>query len=300
MNKQSAAKDHPLVKNKKDILHLLEEVQTVAQTLCNEKASLGDQVKKIEPELSKLRAQETQLTQAHQAKTELTQKVQTLEASNAQMTKELPETKSQLTQALQAKTELTLEMQTLQASHADLTKELQATKAQLAQAKQPPTTPIEPTKIEADLSKLRAEKTQEIWNLQDINAHLTEELQATKTQLAQAKQAPTTSTEPMQEMQTLQASNAQLTKELQETKAQLTGQLQETQHKLDGFHPELQSLQDELQNVELQSQFLDMELLKKNEEIKDLESRLSAYTSLPSSSLPVDESIVSSSPTPLT
>ena len=171
MNKQSTAKGSPLVKNKKDLLHLLEEVQTVAQTLCSEKTSLGDQVKKIEPELSKLRAQETQLTQA-----------------------------------LQAKTELTQEMQTLQASHADLTKELQTTKAQLAQALQPP--PTEPTKIEADLSKLRAEKTQEIWNLQDINAHLTEELQATKTQHAQAKQAPTTSTKPTQEMQTLQASHA--------------------------------------------------------------------------------------------
>ena len=205
MNKLSSAKGNPLVKKKKDILHLLEEVQTVAQTLCSEKASLGDQVKKIEPELSKLRAQETQLTQA-----------------------------------LQAKTELTQEVQTLQTSHADLTKELQATKAQLAQAKQTPTTPTEPT----------------------------------------------------QEMQTLQASHAQLTKELQETKAQLTGQLLETQHKLDGFHPELQSLQDELQNVELQNQLLDMELLKKSKEIKDLEGRLSAYTSLPSSSSPVEESIV--------
>jgi chromosome segregation protein len=338
MNKQSSAKGNPLVKNKKDLLHLLEEVQTVAQTLCNEKASLGDQVKKIEPELSKLRAQETQLTQALQAKTELTQKVKTLQASHADLTKELKATKAQLAQALKAKTEFTQEIQTLQVSHADLTKELQATKAQLAQALQPPQSKAEPTKIEADLSKLRAEKTQEIWNLQDINAHLTEELQATKAQLTQAKQAPTTPTEPTQEMQTLQdsyaqltkelqetkaqltqakqapqskaeptqeaqtlqASHAQLTKELQETKAQLTGQLQETQHKLDAFHPEFQSLQDELQNVELQSQFLDMELLKKNEEIKDLESRLSAYTSLPSSSLPVDESIVSSSPTPLT
>lgn len=75
MNKQSTAKGNPLVKNKKDLLHLLEEVQTVAQTLCSEKESLGDQLKKIEPELSKLRAQETQLTQALHAKTELTQKV---------------------------------------------------------------------------------------------------------------------------------------------------------------------------------------------------------------------------------
>ena len=98
------------MKSKKDILQLLEEVQTVVETLCSEKASLADQVKKIEPELTKLRAQETQLTQALQAKTELTQEVQTLQASNAQSTKELPEIKTQLTQALQAKTELTQEV----------------------------------------------------------------------------------------------------------------------------------------------------------------------------------------------
>jgi|GEM_PF-1557007 len=327
-NKEFSAKGHPLVQNKKDILRLLEEVQTIAQTLCSEKADLGDQVKKIEPELTRLRAQETQLTQALQVKTELTQKVQTLQASNAQMTKELPETKAQLTQALQAKTELTQEMQTLQTSHADLTKELQTTKAQLAQALLPPP-PTEPTKIEADLSKLRAEKIQEIWNLKEINeellkelqqsktqlaqalqapqakaeptqemqtlqashADLTKALQTTKAQLAQALQAPQAKAEPTQEMQTLQASHADLTKELQEMKAQLTGQLLETQHKLDRFHPELQSLQNELRNEELQNQILDMELLKKNKEIKDLEDRLSAYTSLPSSSPPVEESI---------
>jgi chromosome segregation ATPase len=329
INKQTSAKGHPLVQNKKDILRLLEEVQTIAQTLCSEKADLGDQVKKIEPELTKLRAQETQLTQALQVKTELTQKVQTLQASNAQMTKELPETKAQLTQALQAKTELTQEMQTLQASHADLTKELQTTKAQLAQALQPP--PTEPTKIEADLSKLRAEKIQEIWSLnKEINeellkelqqsktqlaqalqapqakaeptpemqtlqashADLTKELQTTKAQLAQALQPPEAKAEPTPEMQTLQASHAQWTKELQEMKAQLTGQLLETQDKLDRFHPELQSLKNELRNGELQNQILDIELHKKNKEIKDLEDRLSAYTSLPSSSSPVEESIV--------
>jgi chromosome segregation ATPase len=128
--------------------------------------------------------------------------------------------------------------------------------------------------------------------LQTSYADLTKELQATKAQLAQALQATQSKAEPTQEMQTLQTSHADLTKELQETKAQLTGQILETQHKLDGFHPELQSLQDELQNVELQNQLLDMELLKKNEEIKDLEGRLNAYTSLPSSSSPVEKSIV--------
>ena len=105
------------MKNNKDILFLLEEVQTMAQTLCSEKAGLEDQVKKVEDELSPLRA----------AKTELTETVQTLQASNAQMTKELPETKTQLTQALQAKTQLTQKVQTLQASNAQMTKELPET-----------------------------------------------------------------------------------------------------------------------------------------------------------------------------
>jgi len=44
------------MKNNKDILFLLEEVQTMAQTLCSEKAGLEDQVKKVEDELSPLRS----------------------------------------------------------------------------------------------------------------------------------------------------------------------------------------------------------------------------------------------------
>ncbi len=48
------------MKNKSDILYLLQEVQTVAQNLCNEKADLGNQIKKFAAELSKLRAEKTQ------------------------------------------------------------------------------------------------------------------------------------------------------------------------------------------------------------------------------------------------
>jgi chromosome segregation ATPase len=118
-------------------------------------------------------------------------------------------------------------------------------------------------------------------------AQLTKELEVAKTQLAQAQKAPRPPAEPTQEAQTLLASQAQLTKEFEEVKAQLTRQLQETQHKLDGFHPELQSLQDELRNGELQIQLLDVELNKKDQEIKDLENRLRAYTSLAPSSSPV-------------
>ncbi len=84
-------------------------------------------------------------------------------------------------------------------------------------------------------------------------------------------------------MQQLRASNLKLNKELQETNAKLTGQLLEVKKLLDGFHPELQSLQDELGNMELQNQLLNNELSKKNDEVKDLEDRLRVYTSLASS-----------------
>ena len=97
--------------------------------------------------------------------------------------------------------------------------------------------------------------------------------------------------EKTKEVQKLQDMNDQLTKELKNTKARLSGELQDAQQKLDRFHPELQSLQDELQNAELQNNLLDMELAKKNEEIKSLESRLRSYTSLASISSPMEEPI---------
>jgi chromosome segregation ATPase len=97
--------------------------------------------------------------------------------------------------------------------------------------------------------------------------------------------------EKTKEGRSLQDINAQLTKELQDTKVRLARELQDTQQKLDRFHPELQSLQAELQNAELQNNLLEMDLSKKNEEIKTLEGRLSNYTSLASASSPIEESI---------
>ncbi len=97
--------------------------------------------------------------------------------------------------------------------------------------------------------------------------------------------------EKTKEGRSLQDINAQLTKELQDTKVRLARELQDTQQKLDQFHPELQSLQAELQNAELQNNLLEMDLSKKNEEIKTLEGRLSNYTSLASASSPIEESI---------
>ena len=111
--------------------------------------------------------------------------------------------------------------------------------------------------LEAQLILAKEEKTKVGGNLEQINAQLKKELQDTKDRL---------------------------TRELQETKARLSSELQDAQQKLDRFHPELQSLQDELQNAELQNNLLEMELSKKNEEIKNLEDSLCAYTSLASAS----------------
>ena len=111
--------------------------------------------------------------------------------------------------------------------------------------------------LEAQLILAKEEKTKVGGNLEQINAQLKKELQDTKDRL---------------------------TRELQETKARLSSELQDAQQKLDRFHPELKSLQDELQNAELQNNLLEMELSKKNEEIKNLEDSLCAYTSLASAS----------------
>ncbi len=81
---------------------------------------------------------------------------------------------------------------------------------------------------------------------------------------------------------------------LQETNDRLSQELKEVRQKLDRFHPGLQSLQDELQNAEMQTNLLDMELTKKDEAIKKLQSRLSEYTSL----IPTSVSLEDSSSTP--
>ncbi len=109
--------------------------------------------------------------------------------------------------------------------------------------------------LEAQLILAKEEKTKEGGNLEQINAQLKKELQDTKDRL---------------------------TRELQETKARLSSELQDAQQKLDRFHPELQSLQNEFQNAEFQNNLLEMELLKKNEEIKTLKDSLSSCTSLAS------------------
>jgi chromosome segregation ATPase len=136
-----------------------------------------------------------------------------------------------------------------------------------------------------DIADLLEEVQTIVHALRDEKVDLRETVNGLEQQLSVVKEEKT------KEVQKLQEMNALLTQELQDTKARLSGELQDTQQKLDRFHPELQSLQDELQNAELQNNLLDMELSKKNEEIKSLESRLRVYTSLASTPLPVEEPI---------
>ena len=136
-----------------------------------------------------------------------------------------------------------------------------------------------------DIADLLEEVQIIVQTLRDEKTDLLNQVSGLETQLSLAKEEKTKVVKKLQDV------NTQLTRELQETKTRHTRELQDTQQKLDRFHPELQSLQDELQNAELQNNLLEMDLSKKSEEIKTLEGRLSAYTSLASTSLSVEEPI---------
>lgn len=82
------------------------------------------------------------------------------------------------------------------------------------------------------------------------------------------------------ELSTVEEAKRSITRDLQETKEKLGRELQATKEKLDHVHPEMQSMQNELQNAEVQNNLLAMELKRKDSEIKTLELRLCEYTSL--------------------
>jgi len=86
------------------------------------------------------------------------------------------------------------------------------------------------------------------------------------------------------ELSTVKEAKKALTRDLQEAKEKLGKELQATKQKLDQVHPEMQSLQHELENAEVQNNLLTMDLKRKEEEIKTLELRLREYTSLTSPS----------------
>ncbi|WP_342347848.1 hypothetical protein [uncultured Nitrospira sp.] len=93
------------------------------------------------------------------------------------------------------------------------------------------------------------------------------------------------------ELSTMEKAKKSLTRDLQDTKERFGRELQATKEKLDHVHPEIQSLQDELQNVEVQNNLLVMDLKQKDKEIKTLELRLHEYTSLTSPSFRIEEPI---------
>lgn len=129
--------------------------------------------------------------------------------------------------------------------------------------------------LETQLSLVKEEKAREGGNLQEVNVQLRKDLQEAKARFSGE----------------LQETKARYARELQETQDRCAGELQDTQQKLDRFHPELQTLQNEFQNAELQNNLLEIELSKKDEEIKALEDRLTSYSSLATASLPVQELI---------
>ena len=136
-----------------------------------------------------------------------------------------------------------------------------------------------------DIADLLEEVQTIVHTLRDEKIALRDQVSGLEAQLSLVKE------EKAKESRNLQDINTQLKQELQDTKVRLERELQDTQQKLDRFHPELQSLQDELQNAELQNNLLEMDLSKKNEEIKTLEGRLSDYTSLAPASSSVGEPI---------
>lgn len=93
------------------------------------------------------------------------------------------------------------------------------------------------------------------------------------------------------ELSTVKNAKQSMMRDLQDTKEKLERELQATKKKLDQVHPEMQSLQNELQNAEVQNNLLAMDLKRKDAEIKTLELRLREFTSLIPSSFHIEEPI---------
>ncbi len=138
-----------------------------------------------------------------------------------------------------------------------------------------------------DIAEILEELRTCVLGLRDEKAVLENQVKALENTMAEVKDTKS------KEIQTLQEANVIVKKDLQDSNERLTQQLKETREKLDRFHPELQSLQDELQNAEMKNNLLDVELAKKDEAIQRLESRLSEYTSLIPPRIEVEESISS-------
>ena len=108
-----------------------------------------------------------------------------------------------------------------------------------------------------DIADLLEEVQTIVHTLRDEKIALRDQVSGLEAQLSLVKE------EKAKESRNLQDINAQLTKELQDTKVRLARELQDTQQKLDRFHPELQSLQDDLRNAEMETNLLEVALAKK-------------------------------------
>lgn len=86
------------------------------------------------------------------------------------------------------------------------------------------------------------------------------------------------------ELSTAEEAKKATMRDFHEWKEKLERELQVSKHKLDQVHPEIQSLQNGLENAEVQNNLLAMDIKKKEAEIKKLELRLLDYTSLTSPS----------------
>ena len=93
------------------------------------------------------------------------------------------------------------------------------------------------------------------------------------------------------ELSTVKEAKKAMMRDLQEMKEKLGRELQATKQKLDQVHPEMQSLQHELENAEVQNNLLVMDIKRKDAEIQKLELRLREYTSLIPSSFQIEEPI---------
>ncbi len=118
-----------------------------------------------------------------------------------------------------------------------------------------------------DLSSLLEEVQAIVKELRDEKNFLQDKLKKVEEELGAVKQE-----------------KSQWNKELQSTRSELERVREESQNKLNRVLPEIRTLQDQLQDAELQNNLLNIELTNaiqsKDEQISQLETQLKKYTSL--------------------
>ncbi len=118
-----------------------------------------------------------------------------------------------------------------------------------------------------DLSSLLEEVQAIVKELRDEKNFLQDKLKKVEEELGAVKQE-----------------KSQWNKELQSTRSELERVQEDSQNKLNRVLPEIRTLQDQLQDAELQNNLLNIELTNaiqsKDEQISQLETQLKKYTSL--------------------